>query len=1058
MKRSHQKLWIRCSLALTLLASGMGHVYAQGPGPDTLTPQQWEDGGLAAITFNDYATAIGSFEQAVIGDPRTGRYVADLSDAYSHEGRFEDAKKLLIDRIPRFALEDRKVLRVCLAIVEDKWQEKLWKGGDIAGAIDHLKAAYRIDKDLRLDRAALDQLRMGDAFHLLNRFPDALAANMEALRLARHSRDSQLQTLALISRSVILRYTGRPQEALTYSSLALTSSRQYHQADLEYSVMTEIQEAYADAGDYEQSKTVNKALAAIEHRKNAPRLEIACLCQIGYCARLQNQFAESIQAYTDALAIAEAHGEPIDKAQALCCLGDNYRMMADFAQAREYYSRAIPIYEAAGDTSRALGCRINMHCGVRDRLEALQAVTALEPLLAEAQKNGDKHSQLKAWYALGYGYEYLDPLKQKRCFEEKLRIEKELGDSEAFFSLLALGYASIKLGEFHSAQGNFDEAIAMARQYQSPEKEALAATFSGMLCIQMHRNQEGVDLIKHALTLYHSKNTKHFEAFSLGRLMYGYSAMGKENLAIFYGKQTLHVLETIRADAAGAGPTAEEALLRRDEDTYRKLFEVLVQKGRLPEAQQIFRLIKRKEYRDFALRGGSDSGSPAEPVAFNSTEAAWRDRYAKISDQVTAIGKKREELLTRKTRAQIDPTAFTDTDKKTLAEVDRDLVVANTAFQKSLTKMAVEFAKPGASLRLASVGETSGLSDTLRNLGPGTVALYTIVEADKYRVIVITSQTQKAEEYPISSTALNKKIMALREALQDPSLDPRPLALELYKILIGPIEKDLAGAQAKTLMWSLDGALRYLPIAALYDGRQYLAERYRNEVFTLASQSRLEDTPAAHWSALGLGVSQAQPGFEALPSVPEELHGIIQGDPANANAVLPGAVLLDAAFTRDSMIAALEDRKYPVVHIASHFSFRPGSDADSFLLLGDGTHLTLADLKTLPQVFQGIDLLTLSACDTAMSAGGDGSGGREIEGCAVIAQRQGARSILASLWPVADESTQILMHAFYQWRESHPGSSKAEALQAAQLSLLHGEKAASAGAPRGAARRRENYF
>ena len=54
--------------------------------------------------------------------------------------------------------------------------------------------------------------------------------------------------------------------------------------------------------------------------------------------------------------------------------------------------------------------------------------------------------------------------------------------------------------------------------------------------------------------------------------------------------------------------------------------------------------------------------------------------------------------------------------------------------------------------------------------------------------------------------------------MQNPRLDPRPLGQELYDILIRPIEKQLDGAGAKTLLWSLDGSLRLLPLAALWDG------------------------------------------------------------------------------------------------------------------------------------------------------------------------------------------------------------------------------------------------
>jgi CHAT domain-containing protein len=53
-------------------------------------------------------------------------------------------------------------------------------------------------------------------------------------------------------------------------------------------------------------------------------------------------------------------------------------------------------------------------------------------------------------------------------------------------------------------------------------------------------------------------------------------------------------------------------------------------------------------------------------------------------------------------------------------------------------------------------------------------------------------------------------------------------------------------------------------------------------------------------------------------------------------------------------------KHYPVVHIASHFRFQPGNDTNSFLVLGDGGHLTLAELKTSANLFGGVQLLLLS--------------------------------------------------------------------------------------------------
>ena len=163
--------------------------------------------------------------------------------------------------------------------------------------------------------------------------------------------------------------------------------------------------------------------------------------------------------------------------------------------------------------------------------------------------------------------------------------------------------------------------------------------------------------------------------------------------------------------------------------------------------------------------------------------------------------------------------------------------------------------------------------------------------------------------------------MALRVALQDPKNDPLPPAKELYQILVGPVAKDLEGANAKTLMWSLDGALRYVPMAALHDGDKYMVEKYRNEIFTLSSMSRLAVAPFANWRGLGLGVSNSFEGFDPLPAVIEELSGIFRNedDPNATGGTLPGRVMLDDQFTKDAMITALQLQQYRLVDIAVIF-------------------------------------------------------------------------------------------------------------------------------------------
>ena len=64
-----------------------------------------------------------------------------------------------------------------------------------------------------------------------------------------------------------------------------------------------------------------------------------------------------------------------------------------------------------------------------------------------------------------------------------------------------------------------------------------------------------------------------------------------------------------------------------------------------------------------------------------------------------------------------------------------------------------------------------------------------------------------------------------------------------------------------------------------------------------------------------------------------------------ATGVLPGEVHLDEAFTAQRL-KDVSQRRFQVAHVASHFPFSPGTEMNSFLLLGDGSPLTLGDIRT----------------------------------------------------------------------------------------------------------------
>lgn len=330
---------------------------------------------------------------------------------------------------------------------------------------------------------------------------------------------------------------------------------------------------------------------------------------------------------------------------------------------------------------------------------------------------------------------------------------------------------------------------------------------------------------------------------------------------------------------------------------------------------------------------------------------------------------------------------------------------------------------------------SSELPLTLSKLGPGVVALYTLVADERCWIVLVTPNGKTAYSTPIQAAKLNALAMSFRETLTNPKLDPLPLASQLYDVLVKPVAAELTATRTTTLLWSFDGVMRYVPVAALYDGQNYLVEKYRNVLFTRESLEHLLDEPASSVTGVGFGVASKVGNFAPLPAVADELRGIFSDDRAAAEGgVVPGRVSIDANFTEAAFETALQDG-YSVMHVATHFQLEPTKAEDSILLLGDGTLMNVGDIRDIKRAFKGTDLLTLSACNTASSSvRGDG---KEVESFATIAQDRGARAVIASLWAVNDRSTSALMQTFYKLRAGR-SLDKAEALRKAQEMLLRG--------------------
>ena len=218
--------------------------------------------------------------------------------------------------------------------------------------------------------------------------------------------------------------------------------------------------------------------------------------------------------------------------------------------------------------------------------------------------------------------------------------------------------------------------------------------------------------------------------------------------------------------------------------------------------------------------------------------------------------------------------------------------------------------------------------------------------------------------------------------------------------------------------------LRSLPLAALHNGQGFILERYSVSLMPSISltQTRHDDLAAVQVLAAGAAEFPGQ-GQTDLPAVPVEVDAI-------AGQLWPGRSVLNQQFSIENL-KRTQTEPFGLIHLATHADFRSGPPENSYIQLWDRRvppgalrELGLADEPT-------VELLTLSACRTAL-------GDREAElGFAGLAVQTGAKSALGSLWSVNDEGTMGLMTSFYEQLKQAP--IKAEALRQAQLAMIRGD-------------------
>ncbi len=916
-------------------------------------------------------------------------------------------------------------------------REKLAPGTPLpAFALDHLGGALKAQGDLdgaeAAERRALAILEgldpaSTDVAHTLN----LLGGVMFAKGDLREAESCYRRALAL-------------REQLVPGSLDLASS------------LSNLAVVLQDLGQLDEAEALQRRALALREALAPESLAVAAsLNNLASLVHSRGDLVEAERLHRRALAVRQRLApESAEVAGSLSNLGTIAYDRGRYAQAEALLGRAVRILEKeAPDSADLAGALANLGIVTRQRGELDASEAYQERALAIVEKLApDSPAVAGLLVNLGnvaWERQVLD--EAASLYGRALALWEALApaSAEAAAVQLNLGAVAFARGNLDEAEARFRKALAIERSL-SPQSVEIAATLANLAEVALARGDRRS-----------ARRTLH-EALAIQQVLAPGSALeaqilyeqgklawqeGRTRRATTLLERAVAALEAQLANLGGA-EEVRAAFRGKWIDLYNDLMQLLLARGKPAAAYSVLERARGRAL--LVLLSQRDLDLSLEVPA--ELEHTWREVRSALADARTAL-------------ATLDPRTE-----------GRQVRQQRAAIQRLEGERAALLARLRAvSERAAALRDPHplGAAEAARTLPSDAVALaYALGESSS--LLFVVHPGGRVEAWPLATTrdAVEARVARLREAIVGAVLGGTDAeawvgeAHALYRLLVQPAEGAIA--RARRLVIVPDGALHILPFGALLRQQQpattaaaasLSAWRPLVVVPSLSVLAELRRLPAADGGGptlLALGDPEYPTGemaatdpvvrsllartgrLEPLPGTRAEVAAVAATFPAGAARLLLGAEATEEA----AMVAAPAAR---FLHFACHGFVDPVEPLESGLALSVREAPAAEEADGVLQAWEILErlrldaaLVTLSACETGV--------GREVSGEGLIGltrafQIAGARAVLASLWPVADESTAMLMEGFY--RALALGRGGDEALREAQRALYSRQEFAS---------------
>lgn len=842
------------------------------------------------------------------------------------------------------------------------------------------------------------------------------------------------------------------QEAIQHWQAALDAYPEASEPDNRAIVLQNLARAYRQTGQFSDALTYwQQTLELYRHASEAPAKVAQALTEQAQVHLYLGQPLEAIallcgETHSDicaagtAVAIAEAIDDRPAQVAALGSLGEAYRALQEFTTALEYSEeKGVVIAQDLGDTQllASLYSSIGKTYSQSARANYLRAN-------ATAQRGAAKSAQDfydEAWQQDESAQKYLK--QSSKLFHETGDYQGEARALLDWFDVLARpGRVAPALEKFQQALSLWETLpndqvkasiairltkaprplVALENGTRRPILEASNES-SRSLCQDILISDQSKELLEKSLDLTRLLENKRLESFALGELGHFYECRGEYSAALKYTQE--------------ARLAANDALLALDglHLWHWQAGRIYRQREQLPEAiaayKQATRLLDTVRSRILAT---------TKTLQFDFRDAVtpvYRELAALEFSQIPPD----QPIDQATTLGEAFSNALGNIDDLQLAELQNyfgsDCLVPIAAQRIDQISSANE-----DNLQTNEAQGADTPEQELSLLGQSTALISTAILPNRTAVtLTLPNRTRYLHWIEEDEDTLRQEIIDLLDVdLKDwDEWDYDPTrSTEMYNRLIHPFDPVLDQAkEVDTLVFAHDGLFRSLPMAALYADGRYLIERYAIANTPSLKLRNLESgNNNSSLNALIIGVTQSNKIgkneiFPELPSVESEVKSV-KAQLGNSLLLLDKELNLEEATLKDRLRTSLQRNTYSVLHVATHGKFEAEAE-DSFLVLGEESVITLGELdelirKVSPNT-EPLELIVLSACQTA--TGDD----RAALGLAGVTVRAGAKSALATLWSVGDDTASILVREFYRGLVED-GLPKAKALQEAQKFII----------------------